>query len=148
MMVSSKFSRHAHAFRTPDVCKKKLPEGGEEPSGNPDPNDNLEMWYDIDVVWFIWHYAFSGTVPLQWFMQNNWKTPTDPPADGEWGVFSFMPAVPQFTATIQHWVGGANVLTLVSGWLPYVDPPNFDTGEFDFASALWVGKMKGRVYNL
>lgn len=147
-MTSSKFSRHKTAHRVPHLCKKPLPPGGEEPDVNPLPNDDMEFWYDVDVHWFIWHYAFSGTVALRWFMQNNWKTPTDPPADGEWGVFSWMPAVPQFTATIQHWVGGANVLTLVSGWLPYVDPPNFDTGIFNFTNPLWQGKMLGRVYNL
>lgn len=148
MMVSNKFSQGFPPLRPPPVCKAKLLPGGEEPAGNPDPNDIIENWYDVDVRWFIWTYTFSGTVVLEKFMINNWRTPTPPPANGEWGSFSWNPDTRHFNAGIQHWVGGVQklILTITNEPIPWHD--NFNTEQFDYVSALWLGKKHGRIYNL
>lgn len=148
MMVSSKFSQGLPPLRPPPVCKKKLPPGGEEDEGNPDPDDVMENWYDVDVTWFIYRYIFSGTVALEWFMINNWRTPTPPPADGEWASFSWNPDTRRFNAGLKHFVGGVQKVVLTITDAPIPDNPNFNTEQFDYVSALWVGKKHGRIYNL
>lgn len=142
--MSSKFSRSKHAFRSPDVCKKKAEPPEDQ---NPDPADILESWYDCDIVWFIFHYVFSGTIVLEKLFANHWQTPTPPPTDGEWGTFDWFPIIPAFSAGLQHWVGGVNVATLSITGEPYVAQPDFDTGIFNYTSGLYTGKMQGRIYN-
>lgn len=146
-MVSSKHSRHRHAFRTPDVCKKKLPPGGEEPECNPDPEDILTSWYDVDVTFWIWNYTFSGQIVLEHWAPNNWKTPTDPPVNGEWGTFNHFPQLEIFSAGLQHWVAGVNVLTITITGAALPENCPFNTEQFDYTSPLWAGKKHGRIHN-
>lgn len=146
-MVSSKFARSKHAFRTPDVCKKKLPPGGEDEECNEDPEDEIVSWYDCDVTWFVWNYVFAGEMVIEKWAPNNWKTPTDPPENGEWATFQHFPALQLFSASIQHWVDGVNVLTINITGAPLPENCPFNTEEFDYTSPLWAGKKKGRVFN-
>lgn len=142
--MSSKFSRSKHAFRSPDVCKKKREP---PPPCNPDPETLLDSWYDVDVTFFIWHYEFSGVIPLEWWIINNWKTPTDPPDDGEWGTFNHFPDTELFSAGLQHWVGGVNVLTIQITGAPLPANCPFNTELFEYTSPIWAGKKDGRIYN-
>ena len=144
-MTSSKFSRHAHAMRVPDVCKKKLEPEEEECSY--DPQEILENYYNVDVSWFIYHYVFSGMIILENYALNNWKTPTPPPANGQWGMFNHFPATEQFSAQLQHWVGGVQKLgiNITGAPLPHNCP--FNTEQFSYTSAIWQGMKFGRIYN-
>ena len=143
-MVSTKFSRTKHAFRSPAVCKKKKEE---QEDCSYDPQDVLHNYYNVDVSWFIYHYVFSGVVILQNFALNNWKTPTPPPANGEWGNFQHFPATQQFSAQIKHYEGGVQKLGLNITGAPLPANCPFNTESFDYTSAIFVGLMKGRIYN-
>lgn len=142
--MSTKFSRSKHAFRSPDVCKKKRPP---QPSGNPNPADQVESWYDIDISWFFYHYVFNGQLTINKIFDYTWVAPITPPTNGEVCWFMWYPAIEQFAASIQHFVAGVNVVTIVANSQPYPPEPNFNTGPFNYTSALYTGKMDGRIFN-
>ncbi len=143
MMVSSKFSVKPPPFRVPKICKKKTP----EQQGNAEPNDTLNHWYDVDVSWFFYHWVFSGSIQIEKQFDHHWQSVGPPPVDGQTGTFQWFPAGPAFSASVTHYQGGVQILTLNITNEPYSVVPDFDTGEFDYTSALWAGKKKGRDSN-
>ncbi|MHC4405935.1 MAG: hypothetical protein ACYTG0_40355 [Planctomycetota bacterium] len=145
--MGGKFSRPHHAFRVPDVCKKKRPPGGEPPSGDPDPADPVDNWYDVDVTWWIFHYVFSGTLTLNKQYDHHWASHTVPPANGEAATFDWFPGPKTFSAWLAHYVAGVQRVALQITNEPYPANPNFDTGIFVYLSPIWVGKKDGRIYN-
>lgn len=149
MMVTSKFSRSKHAFRTPDVCKKKLPPGGEEEGAYPPPI--VHFTYDVDVTWLWFNHVFSGINTLyidddptgwSWY----WHELEDPPADGVWCWFQHGWVGGMWNAGLQYFQGGLLVLAGYGTGIIELEPPEIHTGPFiiDFG-AIWVGKRDGIV---
>lgn len=146
-MVSSKFSQGLPPLRVPPVCKKKLPPGGEEQEGNPDPNPEIRFNYDVDITWWIYHWVFFDTLILTFDFQWTWSWPKENPADGERGYFMWFPTTKHFSAGLNHFEGGILRCVLTITDEPYPDLPSFDTEDFTMVSPPYVGKMEGRIFN-
>ena len=146
-MVSSKFARAKHAFRVPDVCKKK--KQPEENGVYPPPI--VFFTYDVDVRWLWFHYAFSGTntlniEPSPFGLSWRWLDTPAPPADGAWCRFQHTWISGGWNAYLQYFVGGVLTLAGTAVGIIGLKPAVIDTGPFiiDFGP-LWSGKRDGRV---
>jgi len=148
-MVSSKFSRHAHAFRVPDICKKKLEPDEEE--GIPYPPPFVTYWYNVDVSWLFYHYVFSGSRLLEreaTMYGNSWRYLDDPtpPADGQLAGFQHAPDSGQWNAWLRHYEGGVMRLTgQNTGEIPG-SPEDLTTGPFEINfGPIWLGTRDGNI---
>lgn len=147
MMVSSKFSRSNHAFRTPDVCRKQISAPGPPIIPDPCPKPECYNSYDIDVTGYGNHWVFSGVMMIQYRSLNMWWNPEFWPYNGPACIFRCGCAFGIYSASIVYWKNGVNVFTTNSAWYYFPPNPNFDTGTFTYASYGYSGTQDGRVYN-
>lgn len=146
-MVSTKFARSKHAFRVPDVCKKK--KEAEENGEYPPPIVHFQ--YDVDVRWLWFHHQFQGMNTLNiedqpFGLSWRWLDTPVAPANGAWCRFQHTWVGGMWNATLQYFQGGILQLAgLAVGNIPN-SPPQLHTGLFviDFG-LIWVGKRDGEI---
>jgi hypothetical protein len=150
--MTTKFARNKHAFRTPDVCKKKTP-GPEEEEEGFYPQKFVWFWYDIDVTWAFFHYQFTGTNKLQvedipWGLSWRWMDTPDPPYNGAWCRFQHTWISGGWNANLWYLVDGLTRLNSLQTGVIELEPLEIDTGIFqlDFGP-LWTGKKDARVHS-
>ncbi len=147
-MVSSKFARSKHAFRVPDVCKKK--KEAEAADDIPYPPDPIYYHYNVDIVWWIYHYVFSGVLEMPIHIDSppftQWRSPLPTPTDGEWGYFEHNSNDGAANAYLQHSQGGVVVINVLNSFNIPGAPANFTTGPFEIDFPIyWIGTREGNV---
>lgn len=151
MMVSSKFSRSAHAFRVPSICKDKLkpkPPEPPEPPGPPLPGDLLKNDYVFHGTYFGYSWDYEGTLALPIDLAYTWHSPWPPPDGGVYCKFTFYWFNYKYFSEfwLDHLVGPTiNFVTAAYQWVPNGE---FDTGIFPYTRAGYIGEATGRIRNL
>ncbi|KKM67553.1 hypothetical protein LCGC14_1469950 [marine sediment metagenome] len=146
-MVSGKFARNKHAFRVPDVCKKKIPWA--EEGAYPPPV--VYFSYDIDVTWLWFRHTFSGSNELNieespFGFSWRWMDTPVAPADGQWCQFQHTWISGGWLASLQYFKGGLLTLSGAANGIIDLKPPVIDTGTFELDfGPLWSGKRDARV---
>ena len=147
-MVSSKFARSKHNFRIPDVCKKKLE--AEAVVDIPYPPPFMDYHYNVDILFFIWHWVFSGVlhIPIknQVGAATYWESPLPKPTDGEWATFNHSSSTGVWNAYIEHLIGGLVKINAGNhGNIPN-SPPNFTPGIFEIGfPTYYIGVKEGNI---
>lgn len=150
-MVSSKFSRTAHAFRVPAVCKdklKKVPVAPPTPPGPPLPGELLQNDYVFHGVYFGFNYDYEGNIHMPRTLPNKWNSSWPVPEDDVYSEFLFNWMFHNWFATF--WINPLLGPTINFNSAPfhYDEDGEFDTGVFNYARAGYIGIATGRITNV
>ncbi len=151
--MSTKFARNKHAFRTPDVCKKKTPPGGEEEEGFYPPKF-VWFWYDIDVSWLWFRYTFTGTNKLEvedvpFGFSWRWMDDVPPLPDGANCRFQHTWISGGWNANLWYYEGGLLQLASLQTGIIDLEPTVIETGPFELDfGPLWSGKKDASVTSI
>lgn len=146
-MTSSKFGGRLPPFKVPAICAKATPSGGELVECNENPDPIIAHAYEVDVTWFIYHWAFNGTLLLTLDYEWKWSWPKSMPADGEYGEMIWTPGNNRFASHIRNYQAGMITVAFTTNFADVPPNPCFDTELFVYPSPIWVGTKNGRHYN-
>ncbi|KKK88380.1 hypothetical protein LCGC14_2743750 [marine sediment metagenome] len=146
-MTSSKFAGALPPFKVPAVCKDKTRPDDEGPPPNPLPNEVIQGEFSLHGTYFGDRYDRDGPLPMDDIDGFLWKSQDPPPPNGELIAMWWNPAVPQWNAAINLYVGGVLKVHLNTPTWTYSWVPDFDTGTFDWRNIWWIGEKTGRLHN-
>lgn len=148
-MVSSKFARSKHAFRVPDVCKKKKEAAAE--AAIPYPPPHMFYAYNVDIVYTYRHYVFSGVIDMPYYYQigpgTQWQDPSPPLPHPETAWLFHNSFTGVWTAYLQHKPGIFVLVAARNEDNITNSPPNFEPGSFRMGfPPTYTGTMDGQIF--